>query len=321
MESALRGLIPWLSTGISPNPLDFLNPVRPIMQWYYSGQLNRFLSSKLDQRLDSLQSSDAKPGKSVVDLALKTYFSDDSTNKPVLPSSLKTFILDQIKLFIFAGHDTTSSTICYSYHLLSKSPKSLSALRAEHDEVLGTDITKAASLIQEKPHLLNSLPYTLAVIKETLRLFPTSASLRTGSPNVSLTDEQGQKYPTKHCMIFSNHQGLGRNAEFWPKPDEFIPERFLVGQGDPLYPVKGAWRPFELGPRNCVGQELANLEMKAVLALTAREFEIEAAYDEIDRKTNKTGLKTVNGERAYQIIYGAAHPVGGLPCRVKLATS
>jgi cytochrome P450 len=59
-----------------------------------------------------------------------------------------------------------------------------------------------------------------------------------------------------------------------------MPERFLVSEGDPLYPVRGSWRPFEQGPRNCLGQTLAMLYLRVTLAMTVRVFDIKDAYSE-----------------------------------------
>lgn len=85
-----------------------------------------------------------------------------------------------------------------------------------------------------------------------------------------------------------------------------------------MYPRKGAFRPFEFGPRNCIGQELAMLELKLVLVMTARGFEVKSVYDEWDNSNHTNGMKTLNGDRAYQILSGAAHPSNGLPCRISL---
>ena len=70
---------------------------------------------------------------------------------------------------------------------------------------------------------------------------------------------------------------MHRNPEFWPQPDTFLPERWLVAAGDTLAPAKGSWRPFEYGPRNCSGQELAIIEMKIVLVMALQAFDFEAA--------------------------------------------
>jgi len=94
-----------------------------------------------------------------------------------------------------------------------------------------------------------------------------------------------------------------------------------VGPEHPLYPVKGAWRPFEFGPRSCVGQNLVTLDITTVLVMTLREFDVKGAYEEWDARGlgKSKGVKMVNGERAYQISVGAAHPADGFPCRVQLS--
>ena len=118
--------------------------------------------------------------------------------------------------------------------------------------------------------------------------------------------------------IWILHSVLQRHPEYWKEPDAFIPDRWLVGPEDSLYPIKGAWRPFEFGPRNCVGQALVMLDVKTVLVMTIRHFDIHPAYEEWDQVHSKQGIKTANGERAYQISSGGAHPADGFPCKVSL---
>ena len=69
----------------------------------------------------------------------------------------------------------------YAYHLLSQHPKALSELRAEHRRVFTCDRERLPELIKDSPHLLNNLPYTTAVVNETLRLYPPLSVLRAGS--------------------------------------------------------------------------------------------------------------------------------------------
>ena len=324
MTAALRDQIRWCQFGSEPNIFDRLNPMRPIYQRYNTWRMNRYLSQRLQKRYKTIDNTASSKSKTIVDLALKSYFQDLPEEKAAqsIDPIFHKYAMSQIKLFIFGGHDTTATTICYLYLLLSRNSSALEKLRAEHDSVFGSDPTQASSTLISQPHLLNQLPYTLAVIKETLRLFPVVTSPRAGQPGFLLTDSDGRRYPTEHCLVWSNHHGLHNNPLFWPRVGEFLPERFTVAEGHPLHPIKNAWRPFEFGPRNCIGQELAITELKLVLVMTVREFEVLDAYKEWDSSSGKRqGTKMVNGERAYQIQLGSARPSDGFPARVKLAKS
>ena len=287
-----------------------------------------YLARELDDRIKPNKTGGTdlmtkKRSKTVIDLALDTYL--DSRENSTLPGSIdqtfKDFAISQVRMFIFGGHDLSGSTICYMFHLLAAHPVIRSLLVAEHNQLFGPDHRQAAAGIAKDPHLLNQLPYTAAIIKETLRLYPPASSTREGDAGYTIPGSQGLSFPTDGLLVWSISQAIHRDPMLWPEPDSFIPSRWLVEEGDPLYPVKGAFRPFEFGPRNCIGQELAMMELKIVLIMTLREFEIRSVYDEWDQLHPTKGPKTVNGDRAYQILAGSAHPNGGLPCRVRLAAS
>jgi cytochrome P450 len=187
-------------------------------------------------------------------------------------------------------------------------------IREEHDVVLGVDLAKAATKIKSSPQLLNQLPYTSGVIKEVLRLFPPVGTVRQSNSNLFLTQpETGICYPTDGFMIFGCSTAGQRNGAFWERPDDFVPERWLAREGDPLHVRKNAYRPFELGPRNCIGQELAQQELRAILALTVREFDVKSALPEDGKR--------VLGELAYQVMRPGdltSHPVDGMPVRIEI---
>ena len=322
LASSLLSQLRWKLPVQELNTFKRWNPVRPVMEWYNSRQMDSYIGKELDKRYDSylahLAHGDVAPSKSVISLALEGYLEQKRSQKPppTLDPIFKAHATCQIRTFLFAGHDTTSSTICHIYYLLSKNPSSLEKLRGEHDSVLGRDLDAAGMLISDNAHLLNQLTYTLAVIKESMRLFPPASGIREGVDGVSITDDNGEAYPTGKTMVWILHQAMQRDPKYWKQPDDFIPERWLVGPEDPLYPVNGAWRPFEYGPRNCIGQGVVMVQLKVVLAFTLREFDVQDAYKEFDELNPRAGCKTVEGERAYQIEQGGAHPADRFPCRV-----
>lgn len=322
MVTALRRQIPWLSYGTELNLWKRWHPLRPFIHWHNSRIVDKYVAQVVESRFaahsnPSIATTEEKLGhrRSMIDLTLDTYLAENpDANKTDLDGTFKTLAMTQIKLFLFSGHDTTSSSMCYIFHNLSQYPLALQRVRDEHDQVFGVDLAGTALRMTANPSLLNQIPFTIAVIKETLRLFPTVSSTRAGEPGFSVSDTNGQQYPTEGCLVWSVHQALHRDASYWPDPDAFLPERWMVSPGDPLYPVKGAWRPFEFGPRNCIGQELAMIEMKVVLVMALRRFDVNSMYEEWDETHPWKGPRTVHGERAYQA--GDGGPNAGLPCRV-----
>lgn len=91
-------------------------------------------------------------------------------------------------------------------------------------------------------------------------------------------------------MLWINVHTIHRRADLFPSPDDFIPERFLPAPHN--WPAqtqipKNAFRLFEKGPRACIGQEFAMLELKIILALTLRDFDVEECYEEWDRRLGR----------------------------------
>lgn len=228
-------------------------------------------------------------------------------------------ILANLKLFLFAGHDTTSSTICWMFKLLQDNPGCLFKLRAEHDRVLGEDPTQAAKLLRESPQLLSNLTYTHGVVKETLRFYPLASTVRQGEKDFFLSvPGSAIRYPTEGVAIHDVPSVIQLDPAVWPRANEFVPERWLTAQGDPMHPNKDAWRPFSMGPRNCIGMELAMVEIKLVAALVCREFDIQEAWGEWDLKQGSRGSReTIDGQRLYGCGKTVQHPKDGMPVQVR----
>ncbi|THC88668.1 hypothetical protein EYZ11_011886 [Aspergillus tanneri] len=318
LAAAMRSSIEWNCQDEEMNPFIRWNPMRPIMQWYNGRIMKRYIGIELEKRYQVWkQHKPSTRANSIIDIVLANFMSTQPAGAKLDPE-FKAWATIQIRTFLFAGHDSTAATIVYSIYLLSKHPEILARVRTEHDEIFGSDISAAGRILKQRPELINRLPYTLAVIKETLRLFPAASALRDGQPGVYLEDRNGTKYPTNGLCIWILHGGIQRNPNYWPDPHGFKPDRWLVGPDHPLYPPKGAWRPFEHGPRDCIGQALALLDIKITLVLALREFDFQDQYAEWDRQHPRPGPKTVFGERAYQIPRGGSHPADGLPCRVSL---
>jgi len=256
--------------------------------------------------------------------------------------------VDQLKTFVFAGHDTSSSTICYVLYLLHLHPKVFAKLKQELDAYLPSDIAAAAEKVKSEPHVINKLEYTNAIIRETLRLFPPASTIREPSPKhpfkerYAVNTKTGQRFPLEGCAIWPIVHLVSRNERFFPDPTRFVPERHIQSQtpypdSELFTPAgKDAWRPFEKGPRNCIGQELAMVELRVFVALTARDFDfvVEFPGEQPDIRYFEEGDvpptsfeerkgpgmvgDRLEGYRMYQTLAGAAKPVGGCPGRIRL---
>jgi cytochrome P450 len=227
-------------------------------------------------------------GRSVVELALRDV--DDLT-----PHKLQE-VTDQVKTFLFAGHDTTSTLLQWIFYLLSLHPHVREKLFAELDEVFGPDISPdkvAAQLLERGEVATKQLQYTSAIIKETLRYYPPAGSARIVPKEdaFTVTDPRtGEQIPI-YGIVYLCHFLIHRDkAAYGPTADQWMPERWL-GDTDTSMETNedsttgkesdgiavSAWRPFERGPRNCIGQELANIEARVILACAARKFQLEKA--------------------------------------------
>ena len=163
---------------------------------------------------------------------------------------------------------------------------------------------------------MNLLPLTTAIIKEILRLYAPATSARAGEKGFNVRGIDGKDYPTEDCMVWIAASVLSRREHYYPAPNEFFPQRWLPETPFGQVP-KDAYRPFERGPRDCIGQELAMVELRILLALTLRRFEFREAYDELDRRLDRKrpSIDSIDrwGGRAYQVFFTTAKPKDGLP--------
>ncbi|KAI1816990.1 cytochrome P450 [Poronia punctata] len=296
-----------------------LNPLWPLRIWHNGRALDREIQTQVEARVAAMAKDKDSDSDSpaMLDRVLEEYFSQNPTRKTVDPEFM-TMLCAQLRLLYFAGYDSTASSMVSMCYAIWKHPEVVARLRAEHDDVFGRNLEACAGQIVENPSILNSLPYTNAVIKESMRLFPAAAGIRQGCKDLVLRGSDGREYPTEGVLVQMNHVSIMRNPNTWPRPLDFLPERFLVGPEHELYPPKGAWRIFEMGVRNCTGQAFVMKELRAFLAMFAREFDFKECYDEV-YVGEKLDLENVFNEKAFLTESGSAHLRGNFPCRVSLS--
>jgi cytochrome P450 len=126
------------------------------------------------------------------------------------------------------------------------------------------------------PEDVLALTYTQAAINETLRLYPPAYV--TGREAVRDTSIGGVPLPKRHIVLVSMY-ATHRDPRFFPEPDAFRPERWLDGLEKRL--PRGAFIPFGMGSRKCVGSSFAMMEATLLLATIARRWQFSLATDSV----------------------------------------
>uniref|UniRef100_A0A3B3YI78 unspecific monooxygenase n=1 Tax=Poecilia mexicana TaxID=48701 RepID=A0A3B3YI78_9TELE len=187
-------------------------------------------------------------------------------------------ILSQSMIFIFAGYETSSSSLTFLAYNLATNPEIMRKLQEEIDS---TFPNKAP--VQYQP--LMEMDYLDSVINESLRLFPIAPRLeRVAKASVEIN---GLVIP-KDMVVLVPTWPLHRDPEIWPEPEKFKPERFSKKNQEDIDPY--TYMPFGVGPRNCIGMRFALVVMKlAVVEILQRysfsvcketevRFQINSAY-------------------------------------------
>jgi cytochrome P450 len=172
---------------------------------------------------------------------------------------------ETITLFL-AGHETTASTLSWTWWLLAQNPIAEAKLHAELDVVLGD----RAPTIDDLPKLV----YAGHVITESLRLYPAAWGLA----RLAVEDHEIAGYPvTKGMGITMAQWVVHRDPRWYDAPTEFRPERW---ENDLLKRLpRFAYFPFGGGPRQCVGNTFALMEATLILATIARKFRLRLVAD------------------------------------------
>jgi cytochrome P450 len=177
-------------------------------------------------------------------------------------------VRDEVMTLLLAGHETTALALSWAFLLLDRNREARDRLEAELATVLGNE--------PASPEDVAALPYTQAVVNETLRLYPPAYV--TGREAVRDTTTGGVRIPKGHIILISMYT-THRDPRFFAEPDAFRPERWLDGLEKRL--PRGAFIPFGLGSRKCIGASFAMMETTLLLATIARRWRFELAAGDI----------------------------------------
>ncbi|XP_037545765.1 cytochrome P450 3A40 [Nematolebias whitei] len=169
-------------------------------------------------------------------------------------------ILSQSMIFLFAGYETTSSTLTFLAFNLATNPEVMKKLQEEID---ATFPNKAPIQYQA----LMEMEYLDSVINESLRLFPIAARLeRVAKATVEIN---GLVIP-KNMVVLMPTWPMHRDPEVWPEPEKFKPERFSKENKDKIDPYY--YMPFGAGPRNCIGMRFALVMIKLAMVEILQQY-------------------------------------------------
>jgi cytochrome P450 len=191
----------------------------------------------------------------------------DLLDRLILGSDLETgdalsavSVSDNVLTFLAAGHETTGNALTWLLYLLAlSSPIEKAVLDELHAVLAGGPV--------RREHL-DQLVVMHAVVNEALRLYPPAPFI---GREALAGDKLGGHHVRAGTQILISPWIVHRHRALWPEPDSFVPERFLAARFDTI--PRGAFIPFGLGPRICIGQGFAVQEIMTVLATILPAFQ------------------------------------------------
>jgi cytochrome P450 len=176
-------------------------------------------------------------------------------------------LIDEVLTLIVAGHETTAAALTWTWYLISQHPDTADQLQQEADrtsadQTLGLDAAE-------------SLKFTHQVVQEALRLYPPGWLI---TRRTLEADELGGYPIAPRTDVFISPYMLHRHPAFWSEPEEFRPERFAGADAEERH--RFAYIPFAVGPRHCIGENMAMFEMLVHVNAMSRRFRLSRAGSE-----------------------------------------
>ncbi|XP_043231527.1 cytochrome P450 3A31-like [Amphibalanus amphitrite] len=174
-------------------------------------------------------------------------------------------ITAQCLLFFFAGNDTTSNSLTWAAREIAFHPEVQERIQAEIDEVLTSDDTPI-----DFDKVNSGMPYLESVVMETLRMYPGMQLTRASTRDYTIPGTDAVL--PANSMVYMMPYAMQRDADLYPNPDSFDPERFL-SNGKELR-NSYTYLAFGQGPRNCIGMRFALLQAKVALVALLRKYSL-----------------------------------------------
>lgn len=175
-------------------------------------------------------------------------------------------VMIEILQLLVAGNETSSNGLTWAFYLLAKHPDCLKKVREEVNTIFGDR--------EIDYHGLHNLNYTVSVLNETLRLYPPFWMI----DRVAQNDDEfmGIQIPAGSVVVPYIY-GAHHNTEYWENPYTFDPDRFSNEKSKKIHSF--AHIPFGGGPRVCIGQNMALMQILLVLASVVRKYNFKLHED------------------------------------------
>ncbi len=228
---------------------------------YFNGRRRKFKKAIQifdDKVMELIEARRKDPNPPSDLLSMLLMAKDEETGEGMSDKQLR----DEAITLYSAGHETSANALVWTLYLLAQHPQIVQRLRSEVVEVLGDKSPAFKDL--------SALQYTRKVIEEGMRLYPPAYAV--GRESQKKDTILGYEIPAKSILFISIY-AIQRDPKYWENPNEFDPSRF-----EPEHAKKRpklSYMPFGAGPRMCIGNNFAMMEMQMILALLVRKYDFE----------------------------------------------
>ncbi len=262
--------------------------------------LNRILYAEIARRRRT-----GERGEDVLSLLLDAHDDDGQ----VLSDAQ---VRDEMMTLLFAGHDTTTSTVAFMFYELARQPQIAARLHAEQDRVLAGRPPTAQQLMS------GELAQLEMVLDETLRMYPPAWI----GPRRSLQDFEFQGHTVPGDAFVNYTSWVSHHLpDVFPEPFDFRPERFAPEAKAAL--PKGAYIPFGGGSRTCIGMRFGQLEVRTIATLILSRFTLRLADEDFQLKIRQ--MPTISPRAGLPMVVQARQSAPAAaaisPPRASLASS
>ncbi len=257
MDSVINNFIVKVSLQIT-GKIRSLLPLPSTLGFYYQRRkIKKLINNLIDEKLDIYEKDSTNISNDLITMLIHIHSEAKSKKEK---KSARQQIYDQAMTFYLAGHDTTANALSWTWYLLAKYPEVHEKAKKEVEMVLGA---RALSL-EDIPKLI----YIKKIFKEVLRLYPPAWFLQ----RKAIKDFNFKEYTVKKGYSISCSPYLSqRDSRYFEDPNTFIPERWTEDFEKNL--PRGAYYPFGMGARMCIGEAFAQMEATVVIAMILQNFD------------------------------------------------